>query len=235
LLKRLDGFTTLQAVADAAAFFCAMKRRRGIFITFEGIDGCGKTTQARRLSSALKRQGLPVVFLREPGGTPASERIRRVLLDRRLIITPLAELFLYEAARVQLAETVIIPALTKGMIVICDRYYDSTTAYQGYGRGLNGSFIDHLNRIASLGVAPDLTFVFDVDYRTSLSRRHKRPDRLEKENRRFFNRVRRGFQALAAEGRVVTLDGRRDIASLAAEVRAHSEPLIRRRITRRAR
>jgi dTMP kinase len=206
-----------------------MKKSRGIFITFEGIDGCGKSTQARKFYNYIKRQNLPVMFLREPGGTPASERIRRILLDRNLEISPNSELLLYEAARAHLAETVIIPALLEGRIIICDRYYDSTTAYQGYGRGLDLRLIDRLNRIASLDVAPDLTFIFDVDYRTSLKRRNRTADRLEKEKRAFFDRVRKGFKSLAAKRRVVLLVGRRDIDAIFEDVKDHARRLIRQR------
>jgi dTMP kinase len=206
-----------------------MKKSRGIFITFEGIDGCGKSTQARKLYNYIRKLNLPVLFLREPGGTPASERIRRILLDRNLEISPHSELLLYEAARAHLAETVIIPALFEGRIIICDRYYDSTTAYQGYGRGLDLRLIDRLNRIASLDVAPDLTFIFDVDYRTSLKRRNRTADRLEKENQAFFNRVRNGFKSLAAKRRVVLLDGRRDIDVIFEDVKDHARRLIRKR------
>jgi dTMP kinase len=210
--------------------FFVMKKYRGIFITFEGIDGCGKSTQARRLYSFLKKQGYAVLFLREPGGTPASERMRRILLDRNLDITPQSELLLYQAARAQLAETVIIPELKKGTIIVCDRYYDSTTAYQGYGRGLDLRMIERLNRIASLDVAPDLTFIFDVDYKTSLSRRNGEADRLEKEKRAFFNRVRKGFKAMASKRRVALLDGRREIDPIFVQVKDHSLRLIRKRI-----
>lgn len=209
-------------------------RYRGLFITFEGIDGCGKTTQAKRLYSYLKKHDFPVLFLREPGGTPASERIRRILLDRSLHITPLAELLLYEAARAHLAETVILPELKKGTIIICDRYFDSTTAYQGFGRRLDRRLIDTLNGLASLKKAPDLTFVFDVDYKTSLARRKKNADRLEKEPRMFFNRVRRGFKSLAAQRRVILLDGRQDIAALFEQVKEHAVHVIRRRMNRAA-
>jgi dTMP kinase len=209
-------------------------RYRGFFITFEGIDGCGKTTQARRLYNHLKKRGYPALFLREPGGTPVSERIRRILLDRSLQITPLAELLLYEAARAHLAETVIIPELKKGTIIICDRYFDSTTAYQGFGRRIDRRLIGTLNGLASLKKAPDLTFVFDVDYKTSLARRKKNADRLEKESRMFFNRVRRGFKSLASQRRVILLDGRMEIAPLFDQVREHAMRLIDRRMKRAA-
>lgn len=211
------------------------KTYRGLFITFEGIDGCGKTTQARRLYNSLKRRGYSVMFLREPGGTPVSERIRRVLLNGAHEITPLTELFLYEAARAQLAKAVIIPELRKGTIIVCDRYYDSTTAYQGYGRGLDRLLIKTLNELASLKTPPDLTFIFDVDYETSMTRRKKKADRLERESRAFFNRIRRGFRKIADEKRVVMIDGRDNIAALAATVREHVYHEIERRKIRAAR
>jgi len=209
-------------------------RYRGLFITFEGIDGCGKTTQAKRLYSYLKKHKYPVLFLREPGGTPVSERIRRILLDRSLHITPLAELLLYEAARAHLTETVILPELKKGTIVICDRFFDSTTAYQGFGRGLDRRLIGTLNDLASMQISPDLTYIFDVDYVTSLARRKKNADRLEKESRLFFNRVRRGFKNLASQRRVALLDGRQEIAPLFDQVRERALKLIGRRKIRAA-
>ncbi len=215
--------------------FYYMTKRRGIFITFEGIDGCGKSTQADRLVKRLRRLGYDPLFVREPGGTAVSEKIRRILLDGRLQITPLAELLLYEAARAHLVRTVIQPALASGRIVVCDRFFDSTTAYQGYGRRLDLHLINTLNRAAADGVSPDLTFILDVDYRTSLTRRGKVPDRLEKENRAFFNRVRRGFLSLVKHKRVILLNGRGDIDTLAGDVWTAVQPLIRKTGTRRAR
>lgn len=212
-----------------------MTKRRGIFITFEGIDGCGKSTQAERLYKRLRRMGYDPLFVREPGGTAVSEKIRRILLDRKNHITPLAELLLYEAARAHLARTVIIPALAQGRIVVCDRYYDSTTAYQGYGRGLDKRLIETLNTAAAGNVAPDVTFILDVDYRTSLTRRGKVPDRLERESRAFFNRVRRGFLSLVDQRRVTMLDGGDDIESLAAAVWGRVESLLPESRKRRAR
>ena len=206
-----------------------MKKRSGIFIAFEGIDGCGKSTQAKKLYACLKKKGYSVMLLREPGGTPVSEKIRRILLDRRLDISPLTELFLYEAARSQLAESAIIPALDKGQVVICDRYFDSTTAYQGYGRGIDIRLVERLNQAASLGIKPDLTFILDVDYRTSLMRRSKKPDRLEIEKKAFFNRVRRGFRSLTSKRMTTLIDGRKDIDAIFGEVRAKTMRLIRSR------
>ena len=212
-----------------AAFFCAMKKSKGIFITFEGIDGCGKSTQAVRLYRYLKQAGYPVLFLREPGGNAVSEKIRRLILDPRLTITPLAELFLYEAARAQVTTEVIAPALKKNQIVVCDRFFDSTTAYQGFGRGLDRRLISRLNNLAANNIAPDLTFVFDVDYQTSLKRRGKNPDRLEREKKAFFNRVRRGFKELASQRRVQLLDGRHSIEDLFGVVQKTVLALIKRR------
>jgi dTMP kinase len=223
-----------KAAPERPPFYC-MTKRRGIFITFEGIDGCGKSTQAERLYKRLRRLGYNPLFVREPGGTVVSEKIRRILLDRKSHITPLAELLLYEAARAHLAQTVIIPALRQGRVVVCDRFYDSTTAYQGYGRGLDRRLIETLNAAASDDIAPDLTFILDVDYRTSLTRRGKVPDRLEKESRAFFNRVRRGFLSLVKQKRVVLLDGRDDIESLGVEVWSRVEPMLPMTRTDRAR
>jgi dTMP kinase len=206
-----------------------MVKLPGIFITFEGIDGCGKSTQARMLYRFIRKEGYPAEIFREPGGTPVSERVRRVLLDRRNNITPLTELFLYEAARAQLAAQKILPALRMGKIVICDRYYDSTTAYQGYGRGIDLNLVNQLNRRASLGRVPDLTFVFDVDYQTSLARRKRAADRLEKEKKAFFNRVRRGFRELARQRRVVLLDGRQPPEAVFKEVAEYALRLVGRR------
>ncbi|MEZ5357553.1 MAG: dTMP kinase [Candidatus Zixiibacteriota bacterium] len=190
----------------------------GLFITFEGIDGCGKSTQAKKLYAVLKRCGFTVSLLREPGGTKPSEKIRRILLDRNLDINPISELFLYEAARAQITREKIIPLLQKRGIVICDRYFDSTTAYQGFGRGLDLAAIDRLNKVAADNLEPDMTFIFDVDYKTSLTRRDKNPDRLEKEKRAFFNRVRKGFLTIAKKKRVVLLNGKLDIDTLYKQV-----------------
>lgn len=203
-----------------------MKNNRGIFITFEGIDGCGKSTQAKRLYRYLKRNNLPVDLIREPGGTPLSERIRKLLLDPGREIVPLAELLLYEAARAQLSKDIIIPALKNGRILICDRFFDSTTAYQGFGRGLDSGLIKRLNRVCADNISPDLTFIFDIDYKTSIERRDKKPDRLEKEKKAFFNRVRTGFKSLSSLRRVVWLDGGKDIISLSESVIANVEKLL---------
>ncbi len=175
------------------------KTKTGLFITFEGIDGCGKTSQIRLAERYLRKLGLTVVTLREPGSAPLSERIRKILLDRNLEIADYPELLLYLAARGQLISETIVPALQDGSIVLCDRFHDSTVAYQGYGRGLDLDFIEQLRQRIVGKVTPHRTYVFDVDMRTSLSRRKKNPDRLEKESELFFKRVRAGFRKITRQ------------------------------------
>ncbi|MBN2227557.1 MAG: dTMP kinase [candidate division Zixibacteria bacterium] len=196
--------------------------KHGWFVTFEGIDGSGKTTQWKLTEKYLRKCGYDLLALREPGSTALAERIRKILLDKKLAITPVAELNLYLAARAGLVQEVIAPALKQGRVVVCDRFYDSTTAYQGYGRGLDIALIRKLNALAVGSCIPDLTFLVDVDYATSLSRRKKTSDRLESESRAFFKRVREGFLEIARKNkkRVVVLDGRTSVDELFAEVRA---------------
>ncbi len=177
------------------------KSRKGLFLTFEGIDGCGKTTQAMLTFKYLTAQGLEVTLLREPGSTEVAERIRSILLDRKLEITDRTELLLYEAARADLTERQIAPLLARGQIVLCDRFYDSTTAYQGFGRRLDITMVRGLHRVAVGTVRPDLTFVFDLDVRTAVTRRKGDADRLEAQSKAFFERVRRGFLEIARKER----------------------------------
>lgn len=184
---------------------------RGLFVTFEGIDGVGKSTQIAHAKAYLESCGHRVVVMREPGGTKVGERIREVLLDPALdSMSPRAELLLYEAARAQVVDELITPALTAGTTVVCDRFYDSTTAYQGAGRGLDAAKIAELNMLATNNLKPDITFVLDLDPHISLARALKvaEADRLEQEGVRFMEKVRAGFLALAAHEpeRVVVLD-----------------------------
>lgn len=185
----------------------------GLFITLEGIDFCGKTTQAKRLVSHLRRKGQEVLLVREPGGNRVAEKIRKVLLSRKNSdMTHLTELLLYEAARSQLTEKVILPALKSGKTVVCDRYADSSLAYQGFGRGLDKKMIESLNRIATFGLSPDLTIILDVPLAVSAKRRRlegKEKDRLEKERSDFHKRIRQGFLAIARKNRkrVKVVDG----------------------------
>ncbi len=176
-------------------------KRDGIFITFEGGEGTGKTTQIKELARVLKKQGIPVLVTREPGGTPLADKIRCILLDAsNKHIAPEEELFLYELARRDHVSEVIQPALKKGMIVLCDRFTDATMAYQGYGRSLSKKKIEVLNQAATGGLTPDKTFVFDMPVRTGLKRAKDRCgtlDRLEQEKVSFHERVRKGYLTLA--------------------------------------
>lgn len=186
------------------------KPKTGLFITFEGIDGSGKSTQVGLAHLYLQQMGLPAQVIREPGSAKLSEKIRAALLDKNLHIEPYPELLLYLAARGQLVGEVIIPALAENKIIICDRFHDSTVAYQGYGRGLDLSFIERLRQKLVGEVIPDLTLVYDLDLDTSLTRRKKTPDRLEKESEQFFKKVRAGFRRIARENsdRVKLIDAR---------------------------
>ncbi|MBA2485242.1 MAG: dTMP kinase [Nitrospira sp.] len=173
---------------------------RGLFITLEGIEGCGKSTQAKLLGEFLRSEGYVTVETREPGGTPLAEKVRSVLLDRASEpIAPETEAFLIFAARRQHVMQVIEPALTKGAIVLCDRFSDSTLAYQGYARGLDLAMLRSLNRIATLAIIPDLTLVFDLPVATGLARRRSAPiqNRLDRESLQFHRKVRAGFLDLA--------------------------------------
>lgn len=181
------------------------RKRRGIFITCEGIEGSGKTTQVRRLAEVLRSQGLEVVETREPGGTLVAEKIRHVLLQMAgEPITPQSEVLLVLAARSQHVTHVIEPALRRGAVVLCDRFHDSTFAYQGYARGVDVAQLVKLNRFATKGMEPDLTLLFDVSVSLGLARRRKETggqNRLDRESVTFHERVRRGFLALARQHR----------------------------------
>ncbi len=174
-----------------------------MFITFEGIDGCGKTTQIRLLSPYLAALGIEIVTARDPGTTTISERIRELLLDRSGgEMATWTELLLYEAARAQLVEEVIRPSLAAGRAVLCDRFYDSTTAYQGYGRGLDLQRVHQANRLGSCGLCPDLTFVIDVDPEVAAKRKALQggvADRIEAAGRDFQRRVRQGYLTMCRE------------------------------------
>lgn len=186
---------------------------RGLFVTFEGIEGCGKTTQVKMLARWLRSEGHQVVVTREPGGTPIAEKIRKVLLDPgNHSMSPLSELLLLQASRAQHLAQVIIPALKAGKIVICDRFADSSTAYQGYGRGLDLETVQKLNQIAVGGHWPQLTLVIDLPAEEGFSRaqgRRRGLDRMENEALRFHKKVRKGFKAITQgdPGRVKLLDG----------------------------
>lgn len=195
-----------------------------MFITFEGLDGSGKTTQARLLSERLKEEGRDFIFLREPGGTEISEKIRAILLDRdHLEMSHFAELFLFSAARTQLVSEVIRPCLESGRIVVCDRFYDSTTAYQGHGRGLDLDAVKKVNQVASLGTIPDLTFVLDIEL-SEISRRRAAgrisADRMEESGTEFYTKVRDGYLniAKAEKKRCVVLNGMKPSREIHEEI-----------------
>jgi len=196
---------------------------KGSLITFEGGEGAGKSTHIKRLKSALEVQGFRVLIVREPGGTVVGEAIRAVLLTRdHDMMSPRTELLLYEAARAQLVDEVIRPALEEGMVVLCDRFTDSTTAYQGYGRGLDIEMIKDLNLSATGGIIPVCTIVIDVPVDAGLLRatRKGEPDRLESEDTAFHEAVRAGFIKIAQSDpeRVHMIDGTRKKGVVSAEI-----------------
>lgn len=202
---------------------------RGLFITVEGIDGCGKSTQARLIAATLEAAGHDVLRLREPGGVKISEQIRAILLDpANAEMGDVCELLLYEAARAQLVHQVIRPALAAGKTVVCDRFYDSTTAYQAFADGLDRNMVSQANELAVDGCRPDLTLVFDLPVEDALRRRSGREaeDRLELKGLEFQERVAAGFRAVAADepDRVKLIDAGESIAEVfsgvAAELRS---------------
>ena len=193
---------------------------KGIFITFEGIDGCGKSTQCELLKDFLRESGKDFIFVREPGGTVIGERRREILLDKKNTqMTARTELLLFEAARAQITEEVIRPALEEGKTVICDRFFDSSSAYQGMARGMGMDFVSGLNMAATGGLAPDVTFFFDISAEEALERRGKRgeaSDRIELAGLRFQEDVRKGYLELAknSDGRIVTIDATQGIEEI---------------------
>jgi dTMP kinase len=203
---------------------------RGRFITFEGPEGSGKTTQAGRLADALRVRGLPIVATREPGGTVLGERIRDVLLDPESAIDPLADALLFNAARRQLVAEVIEPALAAGTTVVCARFADSTRAYQGYGGGLPLAELDRLEVVATGGLRPDRTILLDIPVELGLARKAQ-DDRTRFETGfdiAFHQRVRNGFLAMAVAepSRFVVLDARADADEVARRVLRAVEPLL---------
>lgn len=184
---------------------------RGLFITFEGIEGCGKSTQTRALAEYFEKNNLPFIVTREPGGTFISEKIRKILLDNENHeMNPETELLLYMASRSQHTGTKIIPALDQGNHVICDRYYDSTLAYQGAARDLDANFIDLLIDFATYSTSPDLTFLLDITVEESEQRIcHRGKDRMEQESKAFHQKVRNEFLNLAKKysNRYIVIDG----------------------------
>ncbi|MBL7989760.1 MAG: dTMP kinase [Chlorobi bacterium] len=189
-----------------------------MFITFEGIDCCGKSTQAKMLVERIQESGRTVLMLREPGNTRLSEHIREILLNREYTeMNPRTELLLFAASRAQLVDQIILPALESNQVVVCDRFFDSTVAYQGYGRQLPLEDIVHINRIATQDLVPDMTFFIDISPEQALERCSERlaseRDRMEESGVRFYERVIDGYMRLAQEerGRYYVIDGNQPI------------------------
>jgi len=194
--------------------------RRGHLVSFEGMDGAGKTTQLELLAERLDRAGVPTMRLREPGGTPLGERVREMLLDRKLQRTPPAELLLFAAARAELVHRLILPAIEEGWIVLLDRYADSTRAYQGYGLGMTEDTVESAIHLATEGLVPSLTILLDLDPKKGLRRLQTVFDAIEERSTSFLDRVRRGFLDIAHRepDRWLVLDAARDIGELAGEI-----------------
>jgi dTMP kinase len=196
----------------------------GLFVTFEGIDGCGKSTQVAEAARHLEHKGVPLLVTREPGGAPISEAVRRILLSPdNGEMCDLCEVLLYLAARAQHCSEKIAPALSEGRVVLCDRFQDATLAYQGFGRGFPLDILGRMNEFATAGLAPGLTFVFDIDVGTSIARLKKagKPaDRLELSGREFYEKVRQGYLTLASRhpDRIVVLPGTAPVDDLAQSV-----------------
>jgi dTMP kinase len=194
------------------------------FITFEGSEGSGKSTQVQRLAARLDRSGVRYLVTREPGGTPIGETIRELLqfASHNSGMTPETELLLFEASRSQLVREIIKPALDRGMCVIADRFFDSTTVYQGAARKLDNQIVERLNAFAVGDCIPDITFVLNVDAATAAVRMKtpRRPDRMEQQPAEFYENVRKGYLELAAgeANRVLLIDGARDTDEIESEI-----------------
>ena len=194
---------------------------RGKFITFEGADGSGKTTQIEKIKDYLEKKGERCLLTREPGGSDLGNKIREILLHYDGEIDSLAELLLYMADRAQHVKKIILPALNSGITVLCDRYTDSSVAYQGYARGLDTERIIRLNEIATDGLTPDLTIVFDVETETAIKRVGEIKDRLEQEGTEFHKKLRHGYLELAKRfpGRIKVVNSNLSIEEVFEQVK----------------
>jgi dTMP kinase len=214
-----------------------MTSRRGVFITFEGPEGSGKSTQLRMLAKRLREAGRDVLETAEPGGTPIGMQIRRVLLDsQNQELCATAELLLMFASRAQNVDQSILPALSQGRIVLCDRFTDSTLVYQGVARGLGAELVYEVDRIACRGLVPDMTLMIDIDTETGLTRANRRNQRaqdvetrMEEQDISFHRKVREAYRQLASDEpqRLKLINGAREEAAVTAEVWATVEPLLR--------
>jgi dTMP kinase len=204
--------------------------RRGLFITLEGGEGSGKSTQAQALRALLEDAGRSVTVTREPAGCPLGQRARELLNDRSLKLDARSEFLLFAAARAQHVAEVIRPALDRGEVVICDRFSDSSVAYQGYGRGLDLEDVREANRMATQGLVPDLTVLLDVPVETGLGRKagEKAPDRIGQEGAQFHERVRQGYLAMAAQepDRFLVRDGTLPPEEITRTIWRRLEPLL---------
>lgn len=213
------------------------ERRLSLFITFEGVEGSGKTTQIQRLKRYIVRKGIPCKVTREPGGCPIGEKIRKILLDPdHQEMVPLSELLLYEAARAQHVKEVIEPLLKKGIVVLCDRFSDASLAYQGYGRRIDLGLVERLNQISSRDIRPDMTFLLDCPSRVGLKRAFQRnramkkekEERFERERIQFHHRVRRGYLSIARKEphRVKVIDTRQGEEKVFQKIRKIVDELL---------
>jgi dTMP kinase len=210
-----------------------------LFITFEGVEGSGKTSQIQRLKKYLTQKGIPCKVTREPGGCPIGEKVRKILLnpDHHGMV-PTTELFLYEAARAQHVKEVLKPLLKRGGVILCDRFCDATLAYQGYGRRIDLKWIDRLNRLSTQGIRPDVTFLLDCPSDVGLNRalqrnrtlKKEREERFEREEIQFHRRVRKGYLAIARKEphRVKVIDTREGEEKVFEKIRKIVDNLISR-------
>ena len=217
------------------------RARNGIFVTIEGIEGCGKSTQARMLKRHLEKKGMNVLLTKEPGGTKIGNQIRKILLDKRnKKIVPYTELFLYAASRAQHVEEVIIPSLAEDKIVVCDRFSDATTAYQGYGRGLSKQMVSNINSLSTNRLVPDLTIILDLPEKVGLKRAKNRnkkmgisqgEGRMEEESLSFHRRVRKGYLRIWKDNpqRVKIIDACKGIKEINEKICDEVDRLIKRR------
>ena len=201
---------------------------KGLFVTFEGTDGCGKTTQIELLKTYLENKGFEVILTREPGAKGLGTKLREILLNYDGEVSSNCESFLFLADRAQHVDTLIKPAIENGKIVLCDRHTDSTVAYQGYGRGLDLEQINMLNNIATSGLKPNITFVFDIDIETAQERVGKSKDRMESAGLEFFKRVRQGYLEIAKSEpeRVKVLDATQKVEQISEQVINYINNLI---------
>jgi dTMP kinase len=196
--------------------------KRALFITFEGGEGSGKSLQARALYRKLNRLSIPAILIHEPGSTPLGEKLSRLLKQRRnTVISPESELLLFNAARAELVNEIVLPSLKNGQIVVCDRYTDSTLAYQGYGRGLKLAIVQAANDLATGKLKPELTLLLDIPVREGLERKRRSDnDRFESEEIAFHERVRKGYLSIACKEpqRFMIIDARQDKRTISQKI-----------------